>query len=155
MLTSKIKSALTQIDWTIPKVVQNGIDAGLFGDEAHGWFTIASKQGYPFRQGSTDEPSATSLEYRASVEAQVVWLSKHDLHTSTPWEEINVGNAVAVRCDDFYIGYASGLTDRLWNQAIVVVSAIRVYQFNVAIIFDERLHLKQNPHIQPLLKVAN
>ncbi len=137
----------------IPKVVQSGIAAGHFGSEAHGWFTIASKAGYPFRQGSTEEPSVTSVDYCTSVEAQISWLFKHDLHTSTPWEEINAGNAVAVRCDDYYIGYASGLVDRLWNQAIVVVTAIRVYQFNVAITTDERFHLKQNPHIQPLLEM--
>ena len=152
MLSAQIKRDLTQIGWMIPNIVQYGIDAGLFGDEAHGWFTIASKQGYPFRQGSTNEPTDKSVHYRASIEGQIDWLRNRDLLTSLDCDISHIGNAVVATCYDFYIGYASLLPDRQWNEAIVVVSAIRVFQFNEAVIHDDKWHLKHNPHIRTLLE---
>ncbi|MBP7811743.1 MAG: hypothetical protein KA054_02780, partial [Candidatus Moranbacteria bacterium] len=41
--------------------------------------------------------------------------------------------------------YASMLTNRLWNEAIMVVTAIRMGQFNETVIRDPRWHLKANP----------
>lgn len=155
MLSSNKRRDLTQIDWTIPKVVLSGIDAGLFGPEAHGWFTIASKEGYPFRQGSTDEPTNKSVHYRASIEDQIAWLHGRDLLTSFDCTMSHIGNAVIATCYDFYIGYASELTDRRWNEAIVVVSAILVYQFNAVVTTDARWHLKENPCIQLLRDKAH
>ena len=141
---------------TVSRVLAAGKRQCLFGDEADGWFCLATKRGTPIMGlGMGHLSDVLAFDYRHHAEEQVRWLSAHDLLTSSPWEDHNVSDAVAVTGYDFYFSYASALTNRLWNEAIMVVTAIRMAQFNEVEARNPRWHLKENPNIESLLAAAH
>jgi len=141
---------------TLSRVLAAGKKQCLFGDEADGWFCLATKCGTPILGlGMGHLSDVLASEYRHHAEEQVRWLCSHDLLTSSLWDDHNMSEAVAVTGYDFYFSYASMLTNRLWNEAIMVVTAIRMGQFNETVIRDPRWYLKANPNIASLLAVAH
>lgn len=140
---------------TVSRVLAAGKKQCLFGDEADGWFCLATKRGNPVLGLSMGHAEFHARDYRHHAEEQVRWLSAHDLLTSSPWDDHNMSDAVAVTGYDFYLSYASGFTNRLWNEAIMVVTAVQMMQFNEVEIRNPRWHLKENPNIESLLAAAH
>lgn len=147
---------LTRIVRTVYRVLDCGKEKGMFDDEVDGWCTVVAKNGAPilgFRTAPLT-PEVTE-EFQRQAAAQVQWLRTHEKLTSSRWTGDGTSTAVAVHAYDFFIGYASSCPNRLWNEAIAVVTAIRMYQFNEAVIRDRRWHLRANPCIEHLLEAAS
>lgn len=139
----------------LARLLATGKQYSLFGDEADGWFFLTTKQGTPILGlGMGCLPDALVLDYRHHAEEQVCWLRAHDLLTSSLWVTANTSHAVAVTGYDIYLSYASGLS-RLWNEAIMVVTAIQMGQFNSSVIKNPKWHLKDNPNINSLLALVD
>ncbi len=147
---------LARIVRTTSRVIDLGKAASLFDDEVDGWCTVMAKNGAPvlgFRTAPLT-PEITS-EFQRQAGAQLHWLLSHDRLTSSRWMGDGASTAVAVHAYDFYLAYASSCPNRLWNEAIAVVVAIRMHQFNPAVLKDQRWHLRTNPNIESLLAVAH
>lgn len=147
---------LARIVRTVYRVLACGKDRSLFDDEVDGWCTVMAKNSAPILGFRTAPllPEITS-ELQRQAGAQLRWLLSHDRLTSSRWMGAGTSTAVAVHAYDFYLAYASSSPNRLWNEAIAVVTAIRMHQFNGAVLKDRRLPLHSNGHIAPLLAVAH
>lgn len=142
---------------TVSQVIALGRQAQLFDHhKSDGWFTLALKDGAAVLGFAVPGPLSARLafDYRHHSEEQVSWLRSHELLTSNVWVEHNVSEAVAAQGYDFYFSFVSALP-REWNEAIVVVSAVCMRQFNQSVIDNPAWHLKSNPHINELLEVAH
>lgn len=147
---------LARIVRTTSRVLDLGKAARLFDDEVDGWCTVMAKDGSPilgFRTAPLN-PEITS-EFQRQAGAHLQWILSRDRITSSRWMDAGTNTAVAVNAYDFYLAYASSCPNRLWNEAIAVVVAIRMHQFSGAVLKDQRLPLHSNGHIAPLLAVAH
>lgn len=147
---------LTRIVRTACRVLDRGKASSLFDDEMDGWCTVVARNGarmIGFRTAPL--PMEITEEFQRQADAQVQWLRTHEKLTSSIWKGDGTSTAVAIHAYDFYLAYASSCSNRLWNEAIALVIAIRMHKFNEAYIRDRRFHLHINPNIEPLLKVAN
>lgn len=147
---------LARIARTVYRVLACGKDRSLFDDEVDGWCMVVAKNGAPILDFRTAPltPEITG-EFQRQAREQLQWLLSHDSLTSSRWTGTGISTAVAVHAYDFYLAYASSSPNRLWNEAIAVVTAIRMRQFNEAVLKDRRLPLHSNGHIAPLLAVAH
>lgn len=140
----------------VSQVIAQAERAALISMETSGWFTLAAKDGAPIMGIALPRTLSSSLatDYRHHSEEQIRWLQSHHLLTSGIWDEHNVSEAVAATGYNFFFSFASALP-REWNEAIVVVSAVRMQQFNQNVIDDSRWHLQHNPCIKQLLEAAH
>lgn len=139
----------------VSRVLSVGREHHLFGDEAHGWFTVFTRQGEPVCDTGTGLLKVSTLNLRNHAEEQVQWLVSQNQLTSRGRQGCDTGDiqAVAITGTDFYFGYAS-FAKRVWAEAILVVTAIRLKQFSTADLLKEELGFRSNPHIGELLRVA-
>lgn len=140
---------------TVCRVLDLGKANSLFDDEVDGWCTVA-KNGAPIL-GFRTAPLTPEItgEFQRQADAQVQWLRTHEKLTSSLWTGDGTSTAVAVRAYDCSIAYASSCPNRLWNEAVAVVTAIRMHQFSEAYVRDRRYHLHVNPNIESLLEAAH
>jgi hypothetical protein len=95
---------------TLSRVLAAGKKQCLFGDEADGWFCLATKRGTPILGlGMGHLSDVLASEYRHHAEEQVRWLCSHDLLTSSLWDDHNMGKQSRSRVR-LYFSYASMLT---------------------------------------------
>lgn len=140
----------------VSQVISQAESAALISMDTSGWFTLAAKDGAPIVGIALPMSLSAALaaDYRHHSEEQIRWLRSHDLLTSGIWDEHNVSEAVAATGYDFFFSFASALS-REWNEAIAVVSAVRMQQFSQNVIDDSRWHLQHNPCIKQLLEAAH
>lgn len=140
----------------VSQVIAQAERAALISMDTSGWFTLAAKDGAPIVGIALPRvlSAALAADYRHHSEEQIRWLQSHHSLTSSIWDEHNVSEAVAATGYDFFFSFASALP-REWNEAIVVVSAVRMQQFNQNVINHPSWHLRHNPCIKQLLQAAH
>lgn len=144
---------------TVSQVLAAGKWWGLFDDKADGWFSLASKQGDPILGLSTSPVlGGYSAAHRICVEREVSWLvawmGDNKVSTTSLFHEQRGSPAVVFVGHNLLFSYTSDL-DYQWNEAIAVVTAIRMDQFRQELISDKRFDLQTNPKIVKLLEVTN
>ena len=145
-------ACLDRTGWVIRSVLQEGMEANLFGLEMGGYLMVASEKGYLLQALATEEPSLITADYHVSAEYQVRYLRANGCLTSWRSPSRTVGGAVAVRGSRSIIAYASGSNDRGWNRAIAIATAIRMHELSID---DVRQKVKDMRHIDALLAVAH
>lgn len=137
---------------TVSRVLTAGKEHDLFGNEADGWFAAFTKDGQPVLGSSTQPLSGKSIAWhRDKTEEQADWLRFQNQLTSRVWGYEST--AVAITAFHFHFAYAS-FAEQSWNEAIVVVTAIRLGEFFEQDVLSPRWTLQSNSHIGELLKVA-
>lgn len=150
-----VKRLIETMEQVLACAVRTGVLERL--EDRSGWLALAT---HDARSPIARLPISTlhvywALGYDLEVEEQLKWLrSAQQVLTSRAWQTRVDRSAVVIRTRDYYLGYAAACPqDR--TEAILVVTAIRLGQFNQILIDRPSQPFRDNPYIKRLLRAAS